>query len=165
MKKGKLEHEIRYMLPLFRKELKITNNLDDKTKEVLRDERTHILATCMAAYPFTPTKELAEEFKTNPKVISAVASYYGIHKMKAMRQTINSENAKHVKNRPVQFTGRAVEQVARNGRVVATFSCARDAAKVLGVSRSQVTDRCSGRTKSYLHGYRFRYKSDGLSQP
>lgn len=158
MERERLEYELRYGLPVFRRELRITNSLEDCVKESLRDERTHILATCMAAYPYTPTKELAEEFKIKPKIINAIANYYGIHKMKSMRSTINSENARHVKTRASKFVGKIVEKVARNGRVVATFVSTAAAANAMGVSRIRISERCNGHIKSRLDGYTYRYK-------
>lgn len=66
--------------------------MEKKTKEQLRDERTHILATCMAAFPYTPTNQLAKEFEISASSINRVAAMYGVHKNKATRSKINREN-------------------------------------------------------------------------
>ncbi len=72
--------QIRYGLPNFHKEWSVRYVKDRKVREVLLDKRTHVLATCMAAYPTTSTKKLAEEFGISPHIIKSLASLYGIKK-------------------------------------------------------------------------------------
>lgn len=155
-----IEREIRYGLPVFKDELRVSQYDDDKVKEILRDKRTHILATCMAAYPFTPTKELAKEFGIKAKTINALAKMYGIKKSDAVRSTINSENGKKCTHRTPPTPGKIVEKIARNGRVVAVFKSAHEAAKAIGVDATRISYRCTGRIKKALDGFRYRYKKD-----
>ena len=164
MEDERIMHELRYGLPIFKPELDTRRVFNAKTKEILRDERTHILATCMAAYPFTPTNDLAAEFGIKAKLINSLATFYGVRKMKAMRSTINSENGKKCmfRNHSGIFKGKIVEKVDRNGRVVATFISAHAAANSAGVSHSLIIERCNGHIKSRLDGYNYRYKE---SQP
>lgn len=148
--------QIRYGLPTFRVEWRITANEDPKVKEILRDKRTHMLATCMALYPTTPTKELAKEFGISDQTIKALASMYGIHKSKETRSIINRENGKNgtggLKN------AKPIEQVTEAGEVVATYRSAYEAADAMGVARKSIYRRTTGVITKPLKGYYFRHK-------
>lgn len=158
MSEERIEREIRYGLPVFREEYRVNPYDSDRVKEIMRDKRTHILATCMAAYPFTPTNELAKEFGIKPKVINALASLYGIKKSKETRSAINRENG--ALQEVNKYNCKTVEQVARNGRIIAVFNSASAAARALGVGKDLIISRCIGKTKRLLNGFRFRYKSN-----
>ncbi len=148
--------QIRYGLPVFRVEWRIKAHEDDKVKEILRDKRTHMLATCMALYPTTPTNELAKEFGISRQTIKALASMYGIKKSKETRSRINRENGKNgtagLKN------AKPIEQVTEAGEVVATYRSAYEAAGALGVSRETISKRTNGKIEKPLKGYYFRHK-------
>lgn len=59
-------------------------------------ERTHLLATLLAAYPITPTSELAKEYRTSPRAIQCLCNSYGVHKTKEERQRICIMNGRDV---------------------------------------------------------------------
>lgn len=159
MGKSKIVRELLYGLPVFKEELRINPYYDERTKEMLRDERTHILASAMALYPFTPTKDIAKEFGVSASIISSLATMYGIKKLPSMRSMINKENGKHSKGGRFKELSKPVEKVAKNGRVVAEYPSAHEAARQEGVGSFLVITRCNGRTKSPLNGFRYRYKS------
>ena len=158
MDEERLNTELVYGLPVFKNEYRIKPHDDDVVKQVLRDKRTHILATCMAAYPFTPTADLAKEFGISTSTIHGLASFYGIRKSKKTRSLINSSNAKKTINRTGQFKGCPVEKVARNGRVVATYDSARIAGMENDIPHYIITSRCNGRVNGRINGFRYRYK-------
>lgn len=148
--------QIRYGLPVFRVEWRIKAHEDDKVKEILRDKRTHMLATCMALYPTTPTNELAKEFGISRQTIKALASMYDIHKDKGLRSRINRENAKQ--RHGYAWNEKTIEQVTEAGEVVATYRSAYEAAGALGVSREAIYKRTTGKIEKPLKGYYFRHK-------
>lgn len=159
---GKIDiaKEFLYGLPVFKEGLRINPHYDERTKEVLRDERTHILASAMALYPFTPTKDIAKEFGVSASVISSLARLYGIKKLPSLRSAINSENASHSKGGWFKELSKPVEKVAKNGRVVAEYCSAHEAARQENVACFHIVSRCNGRIKCPLNGYHYRYKSE-----
>lgn len=158
---GKLSilNELWRGLPMFREEYRTSRYDDESVKQILRDKRTHILATCMAAYPTTPTNQLAEEFGINPKTINALAKMYGIKKSAGTRSKINSDNGKKSAGK-MQHNRKTVEKVARNGRVVRVFNGLMEAAKDARTSGTAIGRRCRGIILKPLNGYRYRYKKD-----
>lgn len=64
------------------------------SKECLLDERTDLLATMLALYPNTPTKELAEEFMLEEKSVIWIAHKNGVYKSDEERRRICIENGR-----------------------------------------------------------------------
>lgn len=165
MKPKDFLRQLRYRLPTFRREWRINSHDDDSVKEVLRDKRTHVLATCMAAYPTTPSKQLAEEFGIDRQLIDQLAKMYGITKSKETRSEINRQNAMKCKN---PFGGRSnygankreVEKVTKRGKVVATYESIKAAAAANKTAVSNIGKRCRGVIHSPLKGYNYRYKKN-----
>ena len=60
------------------------------------EERTHLLATLLALYPFTDTKDLADEFKMTEKSVTQIANYNHIYKSSEKRSCINTENGREM---------------------------------------------------------------------
>lgn len=67
----------------------------DRTFEHI-DERTHLLATLLALYPFTDTRLLAEEFKMAEHTVSLTAHANHIYKSSEKRSEINSQNGREI---------------------------------------------------------------------
>lgn len=160
MGKNDITKELLYGLPVFREELRINPHYDERTKEHLRDERTHILASVMALYPFTPTKDIANEFGIKASIVHALAGMYGIKKLPSLRSSTNKENARNSKGGWFRELSKPVEKVAKNGRVVAEYCSAHEAARQENVACFHIVSRCNGRIKCPLNGYRYRYKSE-----
>ena len=60
------------------------------------EQRTHLLATLLALYPFTDTKELANEFKMTEESVTQIANYNQIYKSSEKRSSINKENGREM---------------------------------------------------------------------
>ena len=50
------------------------------------EERLHLLATMLSLFPFTKTKDLADEFKISVQEVKFWAWFYGIKKKKEYRR-------------------------------------------------------------------------------
>ena len=85
-----------FYLPLFEKLI----NYDDTRKNERTyshiEERTHLLATLLALYPFMDTKALADEFQMTEKEVQQVAHLNGIYKTSAERSAINKANGREM---------------------------------------------------------------------
>ena len=146
--------QIRYGLPNFHKEWSIRYVKDRKVREVLLDKRTHVLATCMAAYPTTSTKKLAEEFGISPHIIKSLASLYGIKKTPQARAETNRDNAQ---GHPAH-NSRQVEKLDLNGNVIAIYASVTMAARLNGVSNEAIRRYINGKIRRPMQGlYIFRF--------
>ena len=146
--------QIRYGLPNFHKEWSTRYEKDRKVREVLLDKRTHVLATCMAAYPTTSTKKLAEEFGISPHIIKSLASLYGIKKSPKARAEINRDNAQ---GHPAH-NSRQVEKRDLDGNVIAIYASVTMAARLNGVSNEAIRRYINGKIRRPMQGlYVFRF--------
>lgn len=70
-------------MPEFRKLL----GCDGSTRRYdYMEERLHLLATMLSLFPFTKTKDLADEFKISVQEVKFWAWFYGIRKNKQYRR-------------------------------------------------------------------------------
>lgn len=146
--------QIRYGLPNFHKEWSVRYVKDRKVREVLLDKRTHVLATCMAAYPTTSTKKLAVEFGISPHIIKSLASLYGIKKDPKARAEINRDNAQ---GHPAHNC-RQVEKRDLDGNVIAIYASVTMAARLNGVSHEAIRRYINGKIRRPMNGmYVFRF--------
>lgn len=146
--------QIRYGLPVFHKEWSTRYVKDRKVREVLLDKRTHVLATCMAAYPTTSTKKLAEEFGISPHLIRSLAMLYGIKKDPKARAEINRDNAQ---GHPAH-NSRQVEKLDLDGNVIAIYASVTMAARLNGVSHEAIRRYINGKIRRPMNGmYVFRF--------
>ncbi len=146
--------QIRYGLPNFHKEWSVRNVKDRKVREVLLDKRTHVLAICMAAYPTTSTKKLAEEFGINPQLIKSLARLYGIRKTPEARAETNRDNAQ---GHPAH-NSRQVEKRDLDGNVIAIYASVTMAARLNGRSKEVIRRYINGKIRRPMNGmYVFRF--------
>lgn len=132
-----------------------------------RDAITHTIATILAAYPFTPTEHLVQEFGLTRETIHGIATIAGVTKSK----TAVKEASEYLKIQGRKIDERrgghnkvAIEKISRNGRVIATYSCLDEAAIANGISKNRVYFRCADKVEKeskYINGYTFRYKKNG----
>ena len=149
--------------------LRAHNEDVDRRSQDIADNHIDILATLMAAYPFTPDKDLEFEFGIPLNRIRETARVLGLIKSpEARREAVDYLQRQH--RELIQRRGgdqcnhthaKPVEKVARNGRVVATFESAKDAAKATGWSDKTIRDYCQDFDKKRRYtkeGFTYRYK-------
>ena len=85
-----------FYLPLFIGLLDYGNARTNESTYMHIEERTHLLATLLALYPFTDTKELADEFKMTEKSVTQIANSNHIYKSSEKRSRINTENGREM---------------------------------------------------------------------
>jgi len=141
----------------------------DKRDQQIADEHIDILATIMAAYPFTPSEDLAFEFGIPKQKIRFVAQTFQSMKSKdardAAREYLHKQHIELVDRRGGDqgnhTNKRQVEQVARNGRILGTFNSIVEAAEATGYDQKKVGNMCRQKRKSYTkEGYTFRFKEN-----
>lgn len=144
------------------------NNVDtNKLSQQIADEHIDILATLMAAYPFTPTDDLTLEFGITQSRISYVAQVLGSIKSKDARK----EAREYLQKQNIQLLDRRggnqgnypnkvkVEKVAKNGRVVETYDSISEAIEKTGMCDKTIRIYCNSKKKKYTkEGYTFRFK-------
>lgn len=125
---------------------------NDKERERNIEKRTDPFATMLALYPYTETEVLEKQLGISAKRIKEYCGIIGIRKSKELRSEINRKNGSlhNPKTKPI-------EKVARNGRVVATYKSASEAAKENDCSNRTIWD-CCNRQSRRLKGYKYRYK-------
>ena len=145
------------------------NEERDKISQHIADYHVDILATLMALYPFTPDKDLEYEFGIPANRIRDTAKVLGqIKSPEARREAVDYLQRQH--RELIERRGgdkgnhsniKVVEKVARNGRVVATFDSAKDAADAYGWTDKTIREYCQDYSKKRRYtkeGYTFRYK-------
>ena len=146
------------------------NEERDKISQHIADYHVDILATLMALYPFTPDKDLEYEFGIPANRIRDTAKVLGqIKSPEARREAVDYLKRQHIEmiqrrggDRGNHTNIKVVEKVARNGRVVATFDSAKDAADAYGWTDKTIREYCQDYSKKRRYtkeGYTFRYKS------
>lgn len=149
--------------------LRRNNDERDKISQHIADYHVDILATLMALYPFTPDKDLEYEFGIPANRIRDTAKVLGqIKSPEARREAVDYLQRQH--RELIERRGgdkgnhsniKVVEKVARNGRVVATFDSAKDAADAYGWTDKTIREYCQDYSKKRRYtkeGYTFRYK-------
>lgn len=151
--------ELCFALPFLKEELlqEWIKCTDEKEKERNIDKRTDLFATMLAMYPNCKTSEISKQLGISKQVIKLYARLFGIHKSKELRSEINRENGDHPK-KGIQPNAKAVEKVARNGRVVATYRSTTEAARTNGISVKVMYNSCKRKIHKYRDGYLYRYK-------
>lgn len=150
---------------------KLRRHNDDHNKrdQQIADEHIDILATILAAYPFTPSGDLELEFGLPEQKIRFVAQTFQSMKSKddrdAAREYLRKQGIELVERRGGDkgnhTNKRKVEQVARNGRVLATFDSIVEAAETMGYDQKKVGNMCRQKRKTYTkEGYTFRFKEN-----
>ena len=145
------------------------NDERDNISQHIADYHVDILATLMSLYPFTPDKDLEYEFGIPANRIRDTAKVLGqIKSPEARREAVDYLQRQH--RELIERRGgdkgnhtniKVVEKVARNGRVVATFDSAKDAADAYGWTDKTIREYCQDYSKKRRYtkeGYTFRYK-------
>lgn len=136
----------------------------DHRSEEIADKHIDILATLMSLYPFTPDGDLEMEFGLPRNKIKYVAQVLGGVKSKEARQ----EAVEYLRKQDIEFverrggdqgihTTKSVERVSKNGKVLATYKSAADAAHRTGYSVKTIQTYCKKHTPT-KDGFIFRYK-------
>lgn len=151
--------ELCFALPFLKEELlqEWIKCTDKKEKERNIDKRTDLLATMLAMYPNCKTSEISKQLGISKQIIRLYAGLFGIHKSKELRSEINRQNGDHPK-KGIHPNAKAVEKVARNGRVVATYRSTTEAARANGISSKVMYNSCKWEIHKYRDGYLYRYK-------
>ena len=140
---------------------------DDRRSEEIADRHVDILATLMAAFPFTPTEDLSFEIGLPAHRIRYVAEAFNVLKSKEKRE----EAREYLRKQQMELVDRrggdqghhymrAVEKVSKKGRVLATYRSVADAASRSGFSTTTIQKYCQAKDeKKYTsEGFTFRYK-------
>ena len=151
--------ELCFALPFLKEELlqEWIKCTDNKEKERNIDKRTDLFATMLAMYPNCKTSEISKQLGISKGVIKTYAGLFGIHKSKELLSEIYRQNGDHPK-KGIQPNAKAVEKVARNGRVVATYRSTTEAARTNGISVKVMYNSCKRKIHKYRDGYLYRYK-------
>jgi hypothetical protein len=125
-----------------------------------------VLFTFINLYPFTSDRDLAFEFGITKAQVKTIANILKMAKSsEARREAADYLQRQHREliqrrggNQGNHFT-RPVEKVAKNGRVVATYTSVKEAAEANGFVENTITKHCNGKIKGYAtDGYKYRYK-------
>ena len=151
--------------------LRSNHNEDNPTprSQHIADEHIDILATIINLYPYTPDKDIEFEFGIPVDKIRYISSILG-----AIKSTEQREDARdYLRRQKMELVDRRggiqgttfkiIEKVAKNGRVVARYYGAAEAARAEGVSDKTISHYC----QFYYHdrrynekGYTYRYKKE-----
>ena len=142
------------------------NDEVDRRSQEIADNHIDILATLMAAYPFTPDKDLEFEFGIPVTRIRDTARVLGQIKSPEARaearEYLQKQHRELIERRggdQGNHYSRPVEKVAKNGRVIATYDSVSEAAEMNGFVEHTITKHCNGKIKGYAtDGYKYRYK-------
>ena len=108
-------------------------------RQKLIDARTEKMASILAAFPTTPTAELAKRYNVSASYIRMLAHQHGVYKDHDTRS-------------------KEIEKVDGNGKVVAVYSSANKCSKAERVSYNEIRRRVEGKTNKPLKGYYFRVR-------
>lgn len=147
------------------------NDEVDSRSQNIADNHIDILATMMAAYPFTPDKDLEFEFGIPINRIRETARVLGLIKSpEARREAADYLQRQH--RELIQRRGgdqgnhntRPVEKVAKYGRLIASYDSVKEAARENGMWPETVRKHCNRYYKPYKEftkdGFTFRYKKN-----
>lgn len=143
---------------------------DDRRSEEIADRHVDILATLMAAYPFTPTEDLAFEIGLPVQRIRYVAEAFNVLKSKEKRE----EAREYLRKQQIELVDRRggdqgnhkprtrqVEKIDKKGKVLASYKSIVDAANRTGCSSKTIQKYCLSKKTIYMKdGITFRYKEN-----
>lgn len=143
---------------------------DDRRSQEIADRHVDILATLMAAYPFTPTEDLAFEIGLPVQRIRYVAEAFNVMKSKEKRD----EAREYLRKQQIELIDRRggdqgkynprtrqIEKIDKKGNVLATYKSIVDAANRTGCSSTTVKKYCQSKKTTYMKdGITFRYKDN-----
>ena len=143
---------------------------DDRRSQEIADRHVDILATLMAAYPFTPTEDLAFEIGLPVQRIRYVAEAFNVLKSKEKRD----EAREYLRKQQIELVDRRggdqgkynprtrqIEKIDKKGNVLATYKSIVDAANRTGCSSTTVKKYCQSKKTTYMKdGITFRYKDN-----
>lgn len=139
------------------------NDDTDRRSQYIADYHIDILATLMAAYPFTTDKDLEFEFGIPVHRIRDTARLLGVIKSPEAR----AEAREYLQKQHIEMIERRggdnvkpVEKVTKRGRVLETYKSVDDAANRSGFSKRTIQTYCLSKNgKKYTsEGFTFRYK-------
>ena len=151
--------------------LRQRNDESDRRSQEIADNHIDILATLMAAYPFTPDKDLEFEFGIPLPRIRDTAKLLGQIKSPEAR----AEAREYLQKQHLELIERrggdqgshnnmkAIEMVSRNGKVIRTYKSAKSAANGCNLCDKTIRDYCysySRKRRFTKNGYTFRYKEN-----
>ena len=132
------------------------------------DEMFDTLFTLINLYPFTTDGDLSFEFGITREQVKTIARILKLTKTKEARQ----EAADYLRRQHIELIQRrggdqgkhgekAVEQISKRGKVMASFASAIEAAKVTGYCERTVRTYCRRKKKIFTkEGFTFRYKDN-----
>lgn len=143
---------------------------DNRRSQEIADKHIDILATLMAAYPFTPTEDLAFEIGLPVQRIRYVADAFNVMKSKEKRD----EAREYLRKQQIELVDRRggdqgkynprtrqIEKIDKKGNVLATYKSIVDAANRTGCSSTTVKKYCQSKKTTYMKdGITFRYKEN-----
>lgn len=162
-------HNVLDELKKTRRELK-----DAKTERsrVIADEHIDIFATMMSLYPYTSDADIAFEFGVPKHRVADVAKFLGLVKTKEARKEaveylrhqdhtiIERRGGAHLRNGKPSGS-KAINKVAKNGRVLKRYFSITDAANDTGYSADTIRRYCRRIKKEYTaEGYTFRFAAN-----
>ena len=132
----------------------------------INDEMFDVRFTFINLYPITSDRDLAFEFGITKAQVKTIANILKMAKSSEARREaadyLQRQQRELIQrrggNQGNHFT-RPVEKVAKNGRVIATYSSVSEAAEMNGFVENTITKHCNGKIKGYAtDGYKYRYK-------
>ena len=130
------------ILPMFKRELRLTNNLKPEERQRRIDVRTEMLATLLAAYPTTPNEKLAKEFGISVNYVVSIAQAYGVHKSNRLCRNRHGV----LKIRP------------EDNAIVAVYDSVSKAAEDFGTCYNTLRRRVEGFDGGMLGGFIWKYR-------
>ena len=142
----------------------------DRRSQEIADNHIDILATLMAAYPFTPDKDLEFEFGIPVPRIRDTARVLGQIKSPEARaearEYLQKQHLELIQRRGGDQGNhkprtRQVEKVDKKGKVLASYKSIVDAANRTGCASKTIQKYCSSEKTIYMKdGITFRYKDN-----
>ena len=143
---------------------------DYRKSQEIADKHIDILATLMAAYPFTPTDDLSFEIGLPVHRIRYVADAFRVMKSKEKRE----EARDYLKRQSIELIerrggdqgnyagARPVEKVGKYGRLIKSYNTIKEAATDNGLCEDTIKGHCIRyhKAKKYFtkEGFTFRFK-------
>jgi len=143
---------------------------NDHRSQDIADRHVDILATLMAAYPFTPTEDLSFEIGLPAHRIRYVADAFHVMKSKEKREEardyLSRQGIELIERRggdQGNYAGaRPVEKVGKYGRLIKSYNTIREAATDNGLCEDTIKGHCIRyhKAKKYFtkEGFTFRFK-------
>lgn len=130
--------------------LRLHNEELDRRSQEIADKHVDILATMMAAYPFTPTDDLAFEIGLPAHRIRYVADAFRVIKSKEKReearQYLSRQGIEMIERRGGDqgnhSYAKPVEKVGKYGRLIKSYASLKEAASDNGLCTETVKEHC-----------------------